>query len=459
MHRKIDSSLRRNLPRGSPGYEPPEARTEIATVDFSKLRHKIREGLHINEAHKHVTPAANVWAFAAILWELMTMRDITELSDRVNACTPLRGAPRKGMITDEIMTPMGDNPPRYSPALVQIIRWCLRWHAADRPTVSELEDHLRAFAGPGPYRPTCDEDILWTNERPSLLPRHAHKMPWPLNEGFWREFWNAADYWNEKDPEIMPPSVNGRVYQHIYDSHRSTSMKSLWQQRFTGIYPPPINHKPPKHQPLKKERYQAYKPEPNSRPQTPKRKRYENESERKRHRLDLNEDLSTLSGYIGPQPMRNTDVADTTMLDAEPAAPTSTKLTSPTCIVSPQAPQLPPIQLNYTRNEPNTMDLDPPLFAATPLQPLPNMFRPSQHPRGPKTPPTSPITTRIILDPTSPSTRSQGRRQRDARRAQKAREAQAHAQRLAEARRAHTRALAQHRLEREAEAQEQADQE
>jgi serine/threonine protein kinase len=282
MHRKIDSSLHRNLPRGTPYYEPPEARTELSTLDFSKLKHRLRESLHINEAYKHVTPAANVWAFAAIVWELMTMRNISELDDRAIACTPMFGASRKGMITDALMTPLGDDPPKYSPALVQTIRWCLQWNAADRPTVSQLESTIRRFTGPGPYRPTCDEEKLWTNDRLALHPLGAHKTPWPLDEEFWHMFWGVADFWNEKDPLLMPTNVNGRIYQYLFDSKKPVNVKQLWQQRFTGDYPPPIEHRAPEQPSIRKQQYQAYKTTPAVRPQTPKRKRYDNEFERKR---------------------------------------------------------------------------------------------------------------------------------------------------------------------------------
>lgn len=83
LHREDDNSRRWQLRRGNREYQPPELRTNHFDSLWEQKWYR-GAGKQVSKlfGRKHITPSANIWAFAAVIWELMTLRDIAELTRR-----------------------------------------------------------------------------------------------------------------------------------------------------------------------------------------------------------------------------------------------------------------------------------------------------------------------------------------------------------------------------------------
>ena len=138
LHGDDDSSKRWKLRRGTTEYQPPELRTNYFDKLWDQKWYR-GAGRQVSKlfGRKHVTPASSIWAFGAIIWELMTLRDISELSDLVDSQVrrlPFGGSMQGSAIDAQHLEPLGSNAPRYSAELQELILECLKLIPEERPS-------------------------------------------------------------------------------------------------------------------------------------------------------------------------------------------------------------------------------------------------------------------------------------------------------------------------------------
>lgn len=247
LHAENDNSRRWNLRRGTREYQAPELRTNnFDRLWNQKWYRRAGKGVSKLLGNKHITPSADLWAFAAIIWELMTLRDITELSDAVDSQVRLapfgksvRGSP---VHKAQLMLPLGSNAPRYSAELQTLIAECLELDPAERLSSSYvLRETLRNTLEK--YDILC-RDIKAGYDRHSEMelvniqgvyhypPRTFGNAQLELDETFWQKYAASVALWRDEELPLDIPPGGEEHLTAIFASE--PTLEEAWKVRTAG---------------------------------------------------------------------------------------------------------------------------------------------------------------------------------------------------------------------------------
>ena len=203
---------------GTPLWRVPECRADQQAMKLfvkpflDKKKHYVSRSTRVGE-HK-LTPAVNVWPVGAMVWTLITGRDIRELDDVVYNIF------ERGFWRNEPHTISEIELPQYSTELLGLIRACLKLDPSARPQPAEL----RELARQGWERQCAIElehhrqDPVGTETRLKVWYDKNEIQSQPLGDAnyyldkrFWNEFmenqiWLPAD-WGPLWPEGAPKEV------------------------------------------------------------------------------------------------------------------------------------------------------------------------------------------------------------------------------------------------------------
>ncbi|EXJ73195.1 NEK protein kinase [Cladophialophora psammophila CBS 110553] len=206
------------IQRGTELWQPPEQRIKYMTA-----WHRYHFGDDVdprfppntNPALRRIRPEANIWAIGAVMWSLMTLEEIDELSDRVidilmgegPAWLTFGGTNVLDRADPEIRK-------RYSPELFELIQECTSLRPGSRPPPSRLLQDVLA------NMEKCfeqeEEMFRHTNDRAPITVAFAQDHFNDLPDGganlnrqcvFWDDF---ADHllWDKKEWDfVCPPAA------------------------------------------------------------------------------------------------------------------------------------------------------------------------------------------------------------------------------------------------------------
>ncbi|KAH0845400.1 hypothetical protein FOPE_11314 [Fonsecaea pedrosoi] len=206
------------LQRGTEVWAPPELRIRLMQRG---VRYHFEEDVNTqflidgNVSLHRIRPEANIWAIGAVMWTLMTMEEIDELSERVDDILLSQGRAWRAFDRVNVVGSVGPEiTSRYSPQLIALIRECTRLRPGDRPQPDRLvedifENLVRCFERE-------QEVFLRTGDPTRLKVAFGHDDINDLADGgarfpkqpiFWDDF---ADHllWSPKDVDLVcPPSA------------------------------------------------------------------------------------------------------------------------------------------------------------------------------------------------------------------------------------------------------------
>lgn len=241
LHEDLDTSRRWNVGGGTEPYMAPEIRLALLPHKLgAKAKNKRVRQITYSIASRVtsrfmtdcITPIANSWCFAAVVWELMTLREIHELSDRVEA-RKYRGEFNFGveaMLEGGVMHPLAPNTAPYSKELVDLLKHCLhfntdqRWNLAHYHDVVQenlyrwLEDGLPELDFTGP-----------TGEWGFLS--EVGDLQYDLDARFWQQFKDDARWRRELADLGYPEYVEDKFMLPFERAAGFEDINSVWQQR------------------------------------------------------------------------------------------------------------------------------------------------------------------------------------------------------------------------------------
>ncbi|KAK5377634.1 hypothetical protein LTR20_002095 [Exophiala xenobiotica] len=201
----------RFLQKGTRVWYPPGQRSSMMT-DYKKY-YFIQPGINSLRRDEHkILAQANIWAVGAVMWSLLTLDEIDDLSDRINDI--LMGKTRTFDGTNIVKRFHPGVNRRYSSELLEIVQACLRMRTQDRPSPQDLfrdvGRHLRQCQQNETERvkKTGNSDYL----NVACAPSEISKLPdgganFEKNEDFWRAY---ADHllWIPQEADLpCPPSA------------------------------------------------------------------------------------------------------------------------------------------------------------------------------------------------------------------------------------------------------------
>ena len=224
-----EANLAKHVQKGSRVWYPPEQRLQAfqkhGTYHFQhdvpkELVHKSTSTASRTRSwtttNQHVIrPAHNIWAIGAIMWTLMTLKEIHELSDAVNGilggspeyCAHFDGANIVGRRL------VGWTHP-YSERLFELIQQCTRMRPHERPSGRQLVDEIRMYmsAHVTPQVTRLEQTgqseairVFWDDGIRHLREGDAGLDDEDRGEYFWRRFADQLLFRPLERPLLCPP--------------------------------------------------------------------------------------------------------------------------------------------------------------------------------------------------------------------------------------------------------------
>jgi hypothetical protein len=181
-------------------------------TDYKKY-YFIQPGINSLRRDEHkILAQANIWAVGAVMWSLLTLDEIDDLSDRINDI--LVGKTRTFDGTNVVKRFHPGVNRRYSSELLELVQACLRMRTQDRPSPQDL------FRDVGRHLRQCQENETERVEKTgnsdhlkvACAPSEISKLPdgganFEKNEDFWRAY---ADHllWIPQEADLpCPPTA------------------------------------------------------------------------------------------------------------------------------------------------------------------------------------------------------------------------------------------------------------
>ncbi|KAI1609090.1 kinase-like domain-containing protein [Exophiala viscosa] len=209
----------RFLQVGSRAWYPPEQRTSFMQ-DYRKYYfHQPGTSSTIQRDQHKILAQANLWAVGAVMYSMITMNEIDDLSERVNDL--LMGTPlaRRTFDGTNIIKRFDPGVTRqYSPELLSLVQACLRIRPQDRPSPQTLRRDAERGLSQCQDRETAQLGTEGRRERLIVAcgPGEMGNLPdgganFEKDETFWRSFaehllWIPKD-WDVPCPPNPPESL------------------------------------------------------------------------------------------------------------------------------------------------------------------------------------------------------------------------------------------------------------
>ncbi len=178
-------------------------------TDYKKY-YFIQPGINSLRRDEHkILAQANIWAVGAVMWSLLTLDEIDDLSDRINDILMGKTRTFDGMNIVKRFHP-GVNR-RYSSELLELVQACLRMRTQDRPSPQDLFRDVRRHLRHCQQKETegVEKTGNWEHLNVACSPSEISKLPdgganFEKNEAFWRAY---ADHllWIPREADLPCP--------------------------------------------------------------------------------------------------------------------------------------------------------------------------------------------------------------------------------------------------------------
>lgn len=250
---EYEANLARHVQKGSRVWFPPEQRLQpfqrSGTYYFQhdvpkKLVHQSTTTTWgprpWTTTDQHVIrPELNIWAVGAIMWTLMTLKEIHDLSDAVNGilggspefCAHFDGANIVGRKL------MGWSHP-YSTRLFELMQQCTRMRPHERPSARQLMDEIQAYMSEQvvPQVTRLEQTgqfdairVYWDDSIRHLPEGDADLDDEDRGEYFWRRFADQLLFRPLERPLLCPPRA---PVQLPMSDHWPLEIRRLMQKRW-----------------------------------------------------------------------------------------------------------------------------------------------------------------------------------------------------------------------------------
>ena len=190
--------------------------TDYRHYHFSgDLHPHTRARVGIDRKYHRVRPEANIWTLGAVMWSLVTLREIEELGSKVEDILEGAVATRRSFDGKNVLKRLDQEiKNRYSPELWSLIQECTRLKPGDRPPPSRLLGDITAGLQKCVERE--EERVRQTNDpaeyNVAFDPSHIHDLPdggadFPKSMQFWHEFAEGFLWAPREWGTICPPDA------------------------------------------------------------------------------------------------------------------------------------------------------------------------------------------------------------------------------------------------------------